>query len=243
MVLGKRNKADTTDRCRRRSRSLNPHWLEYNNYEAIVIQHRGNAVQLWESASCLAVLMFRSVPITNAATNAPWRRPLRDVHFDAEAVAGTSNRYASTQRAEPAKYVGVIFTRQSADIVARSEGTLEAVHVNLGDHVKRRRHHCQNGLLLRLATIASGRCHIASRSSGTTRFGTGIEGRRNSISSAAGTGGIGSDLQRRSGDGEKFSGIEPKPNGQAAQARVAEQAARSKTRKQSLAEHGDHGAV
>jgi RND family efflux transporter MFP subunit len=34
------------------------------------------------------------------------------------------------------RYVGVIFARQLADIVARSEGRLEAVYVHLGDHLK-----------------------------------------------------------------------------------------------------------
>ena len=34
------------------------------------------------------------------------------------------------------QYVGVIFARQLADIVARSEGRLEAVYVHLGDHLK-----------------------------------------------------------------------------------------------------------
>jgi RND family efflux transporter MFP subunit len=34
------------------------------------------------------------------------------------------------------RYVGVTFSRQSADIVARSVGRLEAVYVNLGDHLK-----------------------------------------------------------------------------------------------------------
>ncbi len=34
------------------------------------------------------------------------------------------------------QYVGVIFARQSADIVARSDGRLEAVYVHLGDHLK-----------------------------------------------------------------------------------------------------------
>ncbi len=36
----------------------------------------------------------------------------------------------------PDQYVGVIFARQLADIVARSEGRLEAVYVHLGDHLK-----------------------------------------------------------------------------------------------------------
>lgn len=34
------------------------------------------------------------------------------------------------------RYVGVIFARQTADIVARSEGRLEAVYASLGDHLK-----------------------------------------------------------------------------------------------------------
>jgi RND family efflux transporter MFP subunit len=36
----------------------------------------------------------------------------------------------------PDHYVGVIFARQLADIVARSDGRLEAVYVHLGDHLK-----------------------------------------------------------------------------------------------------------
>jgi len=36
----------------------------------------------------------------------------------------------------PDRYVGVIFARQLADIVARSDGRLEAVYVHLGDHLK-----------------------------------------------------------------------------------------------------------
>jgi multidrug efflux pump subunit AcrA (membrane-fusion protein) len=34
------------------------------------------------------------------------------------------------------RYLGVIFARQSADIVARSDGRLEAVYASLGDHLK-----------------------------------------------------------------------------------------------------------
>jgi RND family efflux transporter MFP subunit len=36
----------------------------------------------------------------------------------------------------PDQYIGVIFARQLADIVARSEGRLESVYVHLGDHLK-----------------------------------------------------------------------------------------------------------
>src|SRR5262245_23265290 len=42
---------------------------------------------------------------------------------------------ASTPQA-PEQYVGVIFARQLVDIVARSDGRLEAVYVHLGDHLK-----------------------------------------------------------------------------------------------------------
>src|SRR5438128_2101554 len=42
---------------------------------------------------------------------------------------------ASVQQA-PNHYLGVIFARQLADIVARSDGRLEAVYVHLGDHLK-----------------------------------------------------------------------------------------------------------
>ena len=34
------------------------------------------------------------------------------------------------------QYAGIIFARQLADIVARSDGRLEAVYVHLGDHLK-----------------------------------------------------------------------------------------------------------
>lgn len=43
---------------------------------------------------------------------------------------------AASVRPAPDQYVGVIFARQLADIVARSEGRLEAVYVHLGDHLK-----------------------------------------------------------------------------------------------------------
>src|SRR5947208_17105430 len=33
------------------------------------------------------------------------------------------------------QYAGIIFARQLADIVARSDGRLEAVYVHLGDHL------------------------------------------------------------------------------------------------------------
>jgi RND family efflux transporter MFP subunit len=36
----------------------------------------------------------------------------------------------------PDHYLGIIFARQLADIVARSEGRLEAIYVHLGDHLK-----------------------------------------------------------------------------------------------------------
>src|SRR5207248_6484036 len=38
--------------------------------------------------------------------------------------------------ADDAMHLGVIFARQSADIVARSEGSLQAITANLGDHLK-----------------------------------------------------------------------------------------------------------
>lgn len=39
-------------------------------------------------------------------------------------------------RGATARYVGVIFARQSADIVARSEGRLESIAASLGDHLE-----------------------------------------------------------------------------------------------------------
>src|SRR4030095_8173324 len=75
-------------------------------------------------------LMFRSVPNTNAATD----QPLGPNAERSGPVAPLTE--TSTQQRNPATYIGVIFARQSADIVARSEGTLQAVYVNLGDHLK-----------------------------------------------------------------------------------------------------------
>lgn len=62
---------------------------------------------------------------TSAPTSGPIARPP-----DGIGVQSASGLTASD------RYVGVIFARQSADIVARSEGRLEAIYANLGDHVK-----------------------------------------------------------------------------------------------------------
>jgi RND family efflux transporter MFP subunit len=81
-------------------------------------------------------LVFRSVPITNAAADPPPTATASTSNLPVAVVADTRNPSTSTQRSEPTKYIGVIFTRQSADIVAKTEGTLEAIHLNLGDRVK-----------------------------------------------------------------------------------------------------------
>jgi RND family efflux transporter MFP subunit len=55
----------------------------------------------------------------------PVVRPVPDPIAQSAAVQSVSDQY-----------VGVIFARQLADIVARSDGRLEAVYVHLGDHLK-----------------------------------------------------------------------------------------------------------
>jgi RND family efflux transporter MFP subunit len=64
-------------------------------------------------------------PASAAPTSSPAIKPAPDA-------------VARSAEAQPpgARYLGVIFARQSADIVARSEGRLEAVYASLGDHLK-----------------------------------------------------------------------------------------------------------
>src|SRR5262249_36282570 len=75
-------------------------------------------------------LMFRGVPNTNAASDRQFA-----LNAQRPSPAALSSK-PSSQETNLATYVGVVFARQSADIVARSEGTLQAVYVNLGDRLK-----------------------------------------------------------------------------------------------------------
>src|SRR5947209_5909002 len=72
----------------------------------------------------VGALIFRDLPQTSAATDrlaAPTDTPpVNPVPDD-------------TQHTGDAGYVGVIFARQSADIVARLEGSLQSISANLGD--------------------------------------------------------------------------------------------------------------
>src|SRR5215471_10495051 len=54
------------------------------------------------------------------------------------AIKPTPDAVARSAEAQPPsdRYLGVIFARQSADIVARSDGRLEAVYASLGDHLR-----------------------------------------------------------------------------------------------------------
>jgi RND family efflux transporter MFP subunit len=63
------------------------------------------------------------------ASAAPTSSPA--IKLVSDAVARSAERRLLSDR-----YVGVVFARQSADIVARSEGRLEAVYASLGDHLK-----------------------------------------------------------------------------------------------------------
>jgi RND family efflux transporter MFP subunit len=83
----------------------------------------------------LITTSHRSIVTVSAAVEAPQAAsppaPSPVVRPGPEPVAQeTSVPPASDQ------YVGVIFARQLADIVARSDGRLEAVYVHLGDHLK-----------------------------------------------------------------------------------------------------------
>jgi len=75
----------------------------------------------------VGALIFRDLPQTSAATDrlaAPTEMPPVNPIPD------------NTQHTGDAGYVGVIFARQSADIVARSEGLLQTISANLGDRLK-----------------------------------------------------------------------------------------------------------
>lgn len=82
-----------------------------------------------------SLVMTGNNPATSAATNHP-RTPATPTNgpFIKPVPEVTTQPAAEQQVAE--QYLGVTFPRQSADIVARSEGRLEAVYVSLGDHLK-----------------------------------------------------------------------------------------------------------
>ena len=81
----------------------------------------------------LGALMFRNTPNTANTVDTE----VTSVAADRPPVATASvSSPAAAPRPDAARYVAVIFARQSADIVARSEGRLEAVYVNLGDRLK-----------------------------------------------------------------------------------------------------------
>src|SRR3954471_24246186 len=72
-------------------------------------------------------LVFRDLPKTNAASD----RPV--IPTAAPAVIPAA---VNTRSSDDAKPISVIFPRQSADIVARSEGALQSVYANLGENLK-----------------------------------------------------------------------------------------------------------
>jgi len=86
----------------------------------------------------LGASIFRDGPKTIAAAD----RPLPEA-----TAASRPDRFAEDHRPQDdapsiprdpveAGYLGVTFARQSADVAARSDGTLQAVLVNLGDRIK-----------------------------------------------------------------------------------------------------------
>ena len=81
------------------------------------------------------IIMRSQVFLTGAAPDAPPASATPRPGPAMDPVAGISTQ-AGTEQPVIDRYAGVIFARQSADIVARSEGRLEAVYVNLGAHVK-----------------------------------------------------------------------------------------------------------
>jgi RND family efflux transporter MFP subunit len=86
----------------------------------------------------LGASIFREVPKTIAAADPPMPEPI------AASTPATVAKDSGPQDAAPsiardpdeAGYLGVTFARQSADVAARSDGTLQAVLVNLGDRIK-----------------------------------------------------------------------------------------------------------
>jgi len=84
----------------------------------------------------LGAVIFRNTPGTSAAADRP-QLPANPASITVSPPAQDNvNRLAPAQEADAAQYLAVIFARQSADIVARSDGRLEAVYVNLGDRLQ-----------------------------------------------------------------------------------------------------------
>ncbi|HYR91906.1 MAG TPA: efflux RND transporter periplasmic adaptor subunit [Terriglobia bacterium] len=83
----------------------------------------------------LGALMFRNTPEMSATADPP---PAPAVSVSSPVVVPSPDKAGGPEvkGSDPSQYVAVIFARQSADIVARSEGRLEAVYVNLGDRLK-----------------------------------------------------------------------------------------------------------
>jgi RND family efflux transporter MFP subunit len=87
----------------------------------------------------LGAYMFRNTPRTNAAADGPKPEPAGASSASMGGVVRDQIDPVEPTRkpsADSSQYVAVIFARQSADIVARTEGRLEAVYVNLGDRLK-----------------------------------------------------------------------------------------------------------
>src|SRR6266516_4131944 len=84
----------------------------------------------------LGALVFRNVPDTMAAIDRPLAQPVTASSPAIATALDGQEPSAFTRLSDDAKYAGVVFARQSADIVARADGTLQAVFVNLGDRLK-----------------------------------------------------------------------------------------------------------
>ena len=81
----------------------------------------------------VGAVVFRDLPHTDAATERPIARTdAPPPVIPAPVIPAAVN----TRHPDDAERLGVIFARQSADIVARSEGTLQAVYSNLGDRLE-----------------------------------------------------------------------------------------------------------
>jgi RND family efflux transporter MFP subunit len=78
----------------------------------------------------VGALGFRDLPNTNAATE----RSIAPT--DAPPPVAPVPTPDNARHSDDGGRLGVIFARQSADIVARSDGALQAVYANLGDRVK-----------------------------------------------------------------------------------------------------------
>jgi multidrug efflux pump subunit AcrA (membrane-fusion protein) len=179
-------------------------------------------------------LMFRSVPITNAAADPPPAASAPTPNMPVEAVADSRNASTSAQGAESTKYVGIIFTRQSADIVAKTEGTLQAMRLNLGDRVKAgdviaRTDSYSGSQQLHLAEATLRSAQAEERDSELELKDAATRYQRRAELAEAGL------ISNEDLATAKVQWDRAETKRQAAQARVAEQAARVEDAKQSLA--------